>query len=48
MSDYSITTAQAMSIAGSTFAVGIVLGWIWALFLFGGSSNCSNHSNKED
>ena len=48
MSDYGITTAQALSIAGSTFAFGFVFGWIWALFHFIGSSSHSNHSDKED
>jgi hypothetical protein len=48
MSDYGITTAQALSIAGSTFAFGFVFGWIWALFHFSGSSSHSNRSDKED
>lgn len=48
MSEYGISTAQALSIAGSTFAFGFVFGWIWALFHFGGSSSRSNHSDKED
>lgn len=48
MSDYGITAAQALSIAGSTFAFGFVFGWIWALFHFGGSSSQSNHSDKDD
>lgn len=48
MSDLGITTAQALSIAGSTFAFGFVFGWIWALFHFGSSSSHTNHSDKED
>jgi len=48
MSDYSITTAYALSIAGSTFAFGFVFGWIWALLHFGGTSNHENRSYKGD
>jgi hypothetical protein len=48
MSDYGITTAQALSIAGSTFAFGFVFGWIWALFHISNSSSHSDHSDKED
>lgn len=48
MSDYGITTAQVLSIAGSTFAFGFVFGWIWALFHLGGSSSHSNRTHKED
>ena len=48
MSDYGITTTQALSIAGSTFAFGFVIGWIWALFHFSSSSSHSNRSDKED
>jgi hypothetical protein len=48
MSDYGMTTAQALSIAGSTFAFGFIFGWIWALLHLGGSSNHSNHSDKDD
>ncbi len=48
MSDNGITAAQALSIAGSTFAFGFVFGWIWALFHFSGSSSHSHPSDKED
>ncbi len=48
MSDLGITTAQALSIAGSTFAFGFVFGWIWALCHFSGSSSQSNRSDNED
>lgn len=48
MNSIDLSTVQALSIAGSTFAVGIVLGWVLALLHFGGSSNGSNHRDKED
>lgn len=48
MSDFGITAAHALSIAGSTFAFGFVFGWIWALSHFSGSSSRSNYSDKED
>ena len=48
MSDYGITVAHAVSIAGSTFAFGFFFGWIWALLHISGSSNHSNSSDKDD
>ena len=38
---------QALSIAGSTLAIGIVFGWILALLHAGGSSGRSDR-DKED
>ena len=48
MSDYGISAAHAVTIAGSTFAFGFIFGWIWAVLHFGGSSNHSNNSGKDD
>ncbi len=48
MNGYEISVVQALSIAGSTFAVGITLGWILALLHIGGSSGLSNHDDKDD
>ena len=48
MNGYDFSTVQALSIAGSTFAVGIILGWMLALLHIGGSSGGSNHDDKED
>ena len=48
MSDYGITVAHAVSIAGSTFAFGFIFGWIWALLHLVGSSNHSKPSDKDD
>jgi hypothetical protein len=36
--------ARAVAIAGSTFAIGLALGWILAILQFGGSS----HRNDRD
>jgi|APHig6443717497_1056834.scaffolds.fasta_scaffold1625612_1 hypothetical protein len=48
MSDLGLSTVHAVSIAGSTFAFGFILGWVWALFHFGGSSKRSSHSDQDD
>ena len=48
MNNIGFTTVQALSIAGSTFAVGIVLGWVLALLQFGSSSGGSKPRDKED
>ncbi len=47
MNGYEFSVVQALSIAGSTFAVGITLGWILAMLLIGGSDR-SNHNDKDD
>ena len=48
MNGYEISMLQALSIAGSTFAVGITLGWILALFHIGGSSSRTNRDDSEE
>ncbi len=48
MNGYEFSVVQALSIAGSTFAVGITLGWILALLHVGGSPDRSNPNDKED
>ena len=44
----SISMVQALSIAGSTFAIGITLGWILALLNLGGSSDGSKPRDRDD
>lgn len=48
MIGYELSVMQTLSIAGSTFAVGITLGWILALLHIGGISRRSDHNDKED
>ncbi len=48
MNGYEFSLVQAISIAGSTFAVGITLGWILALLHMGSSSGRSKPDDKED
>ena len=48
MNIHDFSTFQALSIAGSTFAVGIVLGWVLALLQFSSSSKSSRSWDKED
>lgn len=48
MNGYGLSVVQALSIAGSTFAVGITLGWVLALLHIGGSSDRADHNDKED
>ncbi len=48
MNGYEFSMVQALSIAGSTFAVGITLGWILALLHIGAISNRSDRNDKED
>jgi predicted exporter len=48
MNTINFSTVQALSIAGSTLAVGVVLGWVLALLYLGNSSAGSNHREKED
>lgn len=40
--------ARAIAIAGSTFALGLTLGWFLAILHFGGSSGSSNQSDRDD
>ena len=48
MNGYEISMLQTLSIAGSSFAVGITLGWILALLHIGGISTRSDRNDKED
>jgi len=48
MTGYSFSTVQALSIAGSTLALGIIFGWVLALLHFGHSSRPSDRRDKED
>ncbi len=48
MNSFELSVVQALSIAGSTFALGITLGWILALFHTGGSSGHPNRDDKEE
>lgn len=48
MNGYELSVVQTLSIAGSTFALGITLGWILALLNIGGISTRSDRNDKED
>ncbi len=48
MNGFELSMIQTLSIAGSTFAVGISLGWILALLHMGGISTRSERNDKED
>lgn len=48
MNIYDFTFIQALSIAGPTFALGILLGWVLSSLHFGASSHDRNHPEKED
>ncbi len=48
MNGYELSMIQALSIAGSTFAMGITLGWILALFHIGSYASLSKHDSIED
>jgi hypothetical protein len=48
MNGYEISIMRVLSIAGSTFAIGITLGWILALFHIGCYSSHSKHDAMED
>jgi hypothetical protein len=48
MNNIDFSTVQALSIAGSTFAAGIVLGWVLALLQFGGSVGRSRRRDQDD
>lgn len=45
MNTFELSVVQALSMAGSTFAVGIFLGWILALFQVSGSAD---HKDRKD
>jgi len=40
--------ARAIAIAGSTFALGLTLGWFLAILHFGGSSSSSNRRDRDE
>lgn len=40
--------ARAIAIAGSTFALGLTLGWILAILQFGGSSGSSHRRDRDE
>ena len=46
MTEYFVV--RAIMIAGSTFALGLALGWILAILQFGGSSSSSNHKDRAE
>ncbi len=48
MNGYELSIVKVLSIAGSTFAMGITLGWILALLHMGGISTRSDRNDKED
>ncbi len=48
MNGFELSVVQTLSIAGSTFAMGITLGWILALLHIGGISARSDPNDKED
>jgi hypothetical protein len=48
MNGNEISMLQILSIAGSTFAMGITLGWILALFHIGCNSSHSKHNVMDD
>lgn len=48
MSIQDISIVQILSIAGATFAFGIVLGWVLALLHSSGSSGSSHDHDKGD
>ncbi len=48
MNGYELSIVKVLSIAGSTFAMGISMGWILALLHIGGISTRSDRNDKED
>jgi hypothetical protein len=40
--------ARAIPIAGSTFALGLTLGWLLAILHFGSSSGSSNRRGRDE
>ncbi len=48
MNGDELSMVQTLSIAGSTFAIGITLGWILALLHIGGESRKPNRNDEED
>jgi hypothetical protein len=48
MNGGEVSIVQALSFAGSALAIGIVVGWLLALFQLGGSSGGSIHRDKDN
>jgi hypothetical protein len=48
MNGFELSVVQTLSVAGSTFAVGITLGWVLALPHIGGISSRSDRNDEED
>jgi len=48
MNNTDISMVQALSLASSTFAMGMFLGWVLALIHLGGSSDGPNRRDKEE
>ncbi len=48
MVNSGFSVIQAFSIAGSTFLIGITIGWVLALFHLGNSAGVSNYTDGED
>jgi hypothetical protein len=40
--------ARAIAIAGSTFTIGLALGWILAILQFGNSSGSSHRNDRDE
>ena len=48
MDTVHFSIVQALSMAGSTFVIGIFLGWILALFQVSGSNDPNNRDDRKD
>ncbi len=48
MNGYELSIVKVLSIAGSTFAMGISMGWILALLHIGAISTRSDRTDKDD
>ena len=48
MDTVHFSIVQALSMAGSTFAIGIFLGWILALFQVSGSNDPTHRDDRKD
>ncbi len=48
MNGYELSIVKVLSIAGSTFAMGVTFGWILALIHIGSYSSHSKHDDIED
>jgi hypothetical protein len=48
MSPSDTTVINALSLAGSTFAFGMIFGWVLSVLIFGGSSGSSGRRDDEE